>query len=107
MNPYERPEVQEVGAGTKRKGLPIGLVWFLGVCGAGPSLLFWPLGLVGPWMTGLACLVGGWCMARRLHKTPGVVALMSIIYGILIVVSLLGIVWGFCLVMLGTNNGRL
>ena len=106
MNPYEPPQSElPPRLPIRKRGLL--LIWFLTVLGYVPALV---VGNVIPELALIATigvsLLGGWQMARRLHKTPGVVAGMSILYGFLIFVSVIAIFFAVCAFVLVGSNFR-
>lgn len=102
-NPYEPPQA-EVKAQPPSHRKPVALTCVLSVIGAGLSVFTWGGGIFGPILTAFLCLLGGWLVARCLHKSPGMIALGVIIYGLLIALTLLGIAFGACLVMMGNYH---
>lgn len=102
MNPYEPPESQ-ISPPTGKQKPNLLLVWFLSVLGSGLTLPLWSLMPLGPIATCAACLIGGSKMAKGLHQETGVRGVMTLIYALLIAISLLGIFFGVCLVWLGSN----
>ena len=101
MNPYEPPEA-EVKSRNSFQRKPVALVCLLSIVCSGASLFSWGYGSFGPILTGGCCLFGGWVIARRLHQSPGFIALGTFIYGFLIALTLVGIAFGACLVLM--NN---
>ncbi len=107
MNPYEPPQ-SELPPPPPIKKRRLLLIWFLTVLGYVPALA---LGNVIPELalistTGVS-LLGGWQMARRLHKTPGMIVGMSILYGFLIFVSVIAIFFAVCgVIFMGASFQR-
>ena len=83
------------------------LIWFLTVLGYVPAIF---LAGVIPELALIATigvsLLGGWQMARRLHKTPGMIAGMSVLYGFLIFVSVIAIFFAVCSVIFMSSSLR-
>lgn len=102
MNPYEPPESQ-IAPSKDRPKTNLLLIWFLSVLGAGITLPLWGLRPLGPIATCAACLVGGGCMAKRLHEPGGGRVLMSIVYAVLIAISLIGVFFGVCMLTLAMH----
>ena len=101
MNPYEPPEAELTAQKTFQRK-PVGLICLLSIVGSGASLFSWGYGSVGPTVTSFCCLFGGWAIARRLHQSPGFIALGTFLYGFLIALTIVGIAFGACLVLM--NN---
>lgn len=106
MNPYEPPQSELPPALPIRKRRLL-LIWFLTVLSYVPAAA---LGNVRPELSLIATtgvsLLGGWQMARRLHRTPGMIAGMSILYGFLIFVSVIAIFFAVCGVIFMSYNYR-
>lgn len=104
VNPYEPPQ-SELPPPPPLKKRRLLLIWFLTVLGYVPALA---LGNVIPELALIATpgvsLLGGWQMARRLHQTPGMIAGMSLLYGLLIFVSVIAIFFAFCSVIFMTAS---
>lgn len=101
VNPYEPPEAELTAQKTFQRK-PVALVSLLSILCSGASLLSWGYGSVGPIVTSGCCLFGGWAIARRLHQSPGFIALGTLLYGFLIALTIVGIAFGACLVLM--NN---
>ena len=101
MNPYQPPQA-ELKAQRSSQRKPVASVSVLSVLCAGLSVFAWGGGITGPIITGVICLCGGYAIALRLHKSPGFIALGTFLYGFLIALTLLGIAFGACLILM--NN---
>ena len=68
------------------------LIWLVGVVLAAFSFVTWfGLSFPGKSFTGFICWFAGWGAARVLHRSLGMVTIMSFIYGLIIALTLAGL----------------
>jgi len=92
QHPYPPPTDPPVRQYSKV--LAVGLIWLVGVVLAAFSCVTWiGQGFPGKSFTGLICWFSGLVTARMLHRTLGMVTIMSLIYGLGIALTLAGLVF--------------
>lgn len=94
------PSAPARSALAAKKGCVPGI--FVAACFyAALSSCLWEFGFTGKMITALPCVLAGLLIAKILHKSQRVIVVMTLVYGLLIGLTTLGILYATCSLLFG------
>lgn len=89
---HPQPPPTDPAVPKSSKVLDVGFIWLGGVVGAAFSSLTWAMQYFpSKCFTGFICWFAGWGAARVLHRSLAMITIMSLIYGLIIALTLAGL----------------